>query len=154
MAESTNNVGIDNTKPASRDDKDDLSDASYLSDVEEVDHMKTDARAVDELLFDDSYFRQEKPADDVCDDAQEESLSDSAATSPWERMADWIHCFCVVTFDLEIGQMIEVFIFTLCMYIPYSLYIYIFLIAGSLPKPCPAFRTGQNIPVLFSISRL
>nr|SVE90405.1 EOG090X031T [Daphnia sinensis] len=26
---------------------------------------------------------------------------------PWERLADWIHCFCVVTFDLEIGQMIE-----------------------------------------------
>lgn len=72
------------------------------------DHMKTDCRAADELVFDDSYFRQEKPAVDICDDAEEESLPDSAASSPWERMADWIHCFCVVTFDLEICQMIEV----------------------------------------------
>ena len=142
MAESTNNVGIDNTKPASRDDKDDLSDASYLSDVEEVDHMKTDARAVDELLFDDSYFRQEKPADDVCDDAQEESLSDSAATSPWERMADWIHCFCVVTFDLEIGQMIEVFIFTssVCIYLILCIYIYFF----NCRKSTQAMSSFQN----------
>ena len=70
--------------------------------------MKTDCRAADELVFDDSYFRQEKPVVDICGDAEEESLPDSAASSPWERMADWIHCFCVVTFDLEICQMIEV----------------------------------------------
>jgi hypothetical protein len=104
--EQSTQVVDEHATTTSRDDKDDLSDASYLSDVEEVDHMKT-GTAVDELMFDDSYFRQEKPVD-VCDDAEESQLVDSAVSNPWERMADWIHCFCVVTFDLEIGQMIEV----------------------------------------------
>lgn len=26
----------------------------------------------------------------------------------WQRFANWIHCICVVTFDLELGQAIEV----------------------------------------------
>ena len=27
---------------------------------------------------------------------------------PWDRFSHWITCFCVVTFDLELGQVIEV----------------------------------------------
>ena len=27
---------------------------------------------------------------------------------PWERFSEWIHSICVVTFDLEIGQALEV----------------------------------------------
>ncbi|MFH4984338.1 hypothetical protein AB6A40_011047 [Gnathostoma spinigerum] len=27
---------------------------------------------------------------------------------PWERFGRWIHCICVVTFDLELGQALEV----------------------------------------------
>lgn len=26
----------------------------------------------------------------------------------WERFSEWIHCICVVTFDLELGQAMEV----------------------------------------------
>lgn len=111
-ADATISNSIDKTARVDSSDKD--SDASYLSDVEEVDHMKT-SRVVEELMFDDSYFRQEQKPDgdnahetqDTCDGEAEES-ADSTPRNPWERLADWIHCFCVVTFDLEIGQMIEV----------------------------------------------
>lgn len=34
---------------------------------------------------------------------QEESYSKA-----WQRLSEWIHCICVVTFDLELGQAMEV----------------------------------------------
>lgn len=27
----------------------------------------------------------------------------------WNRFSEWLHCICVVTFDLELGQAMEVF---------------------------------------------
>lgn len=27
---------------------------------------------------------------------------------PWDRFSNWLHCACVVTFDLELGQAMEV----------------------------------------------
>lgn len=27
---------------------------------------------------------------------------------PWDRFKAWVHCICVVTFDLELGQAMEV----------------------------------------------
>lgn len=27
---------------------------------------------------------------------------------PWERFSNWIHCICIVTFDLELGQAMEI----------------------------------------------
>lgn len=27
---------------------------------------------------------------------------------PWDRFHEWINCICVITFDLELGQTIEV----------------------------------------------
>lgn len=27
---------------------------------------------------------------------------------PWDRFSSWIHCICIVTFDLELGQALEV----------------------------------------------
>jgi hypothetical protein len=27
---------------------------------------------------------------------------------PWERFSQWVHCICVITFDLELGQVLEV----------------------------------------------
>lgn len=88
------------------------SDTSFLSDVEEVDHMKIlSSSGADGLQFVDSYFQREASSlltdnsdlySNTCDNS---SLNTSLL--PWERLADWIHCFCVVTFDLEIGQMIE-----------------------------------------------
>ena len=29
----------------------------------------------------------------------------------WERFSHWIHCICIVTFDLELGQALEVILF-------------------------------------------
>lgn len=37
------------------------------------------------------------------DDAEEEAL-----LLPWDRFAAWLHCICVVGFDLELGQAVEV----------------------------------------------
>lgn len=28
--------------------------------------------------------------------------------SKWKRFSEWIHCICVITFDLELGQAMEV----------------------------------------------
>lgn len=33
---------------------------------------------------------------------------------PWDNFANWIHCICVVTFDLELGQAIEVYCSFFC----------------------------------------
>uniref|UniRef100_A0A914W5L8 UDENN domain-containing protein n=1 Tax=Plectus sambesii TaxID=2011161 RepID=A0A914W5L8_9BILA len=30
------------------------------------------------------------------------------ATLPWDKFSNWVHCICVVTFDLELGQALEV----------------------------------------------
>ena len=32
----------------------------------------------------------------------------SNAILPWDQFSNWIHCACVVTFDLELGQAMEV----------------------------------------------
>ncbi|XP_049805952.1 protein DENND6B [Schistocerca nitens] len=32
----------------------------------------------------------------------------AAAVLPWDRFSRWIHCICVVTFDLELGQALEI----------------------------------------------
>lgn len=31
-----------------------------------------------------------------------------AISRKWERFFEWIHCICIVTFDLELGQAMEV----------------------------------------------
>ncbi len=88
------------------------SDTDFLSDVEEVDHMKILSSGAHQLQFVDSYFQREasSPLADTSDFYSNTCDDSSINTSllPWERLTDWIHCFCVVTFDLEIGQMIEV----------------------------------------------
>lgn len=37
------------------------------------------------------------------DDEPEEAL-----LLPWDRFSTWLHCICVVGFDLELGQAVEV----------------------------------------------
>ena len=32
----------------------------------------------------------------------------SPTSLPWDRFQNWLHCVCVVTFDLELGQAMEV----------------------------------------------
>lgn len=105
------------------------SDTSFLSDVEEVDHMKIlRTNGVDELQFVDSYFQKDSDASSILTEPADLynndcSLNDSSLNDtsllPWDRLADWIHCICVVTFDLEIGQMIEVL--HLSLHLPFSL---------------------------------
>lgn len=34
--------------------------------------------------------------------------SEQAALLPWDRFSAWLHCICVVGFDLELGQAVEV----------------------------------------------
>lgn len=33
---------------------------------------------------------------------------EEVAYGKWERFSNWVHCICIVTFDLELGQAIEV----------------------------------------------
>ncbi|KHN72432.1 Protein DENND6B [Toxocara canis] len=35
-------------------------------------------------------------------------MEESSELPPWERFGRWVHCICVVTFDLELGQALEV----------------------------------------------
>ena len=37
-----------------------------------------------------------------------EDIPLSPTILPWDRFSNWVHCFCVVTFDLELGQAMEV----------------------------------------------
>lgn len=38
------------------------------------------------------------------DDADNKSF----AVLPWDNFSNWIYCACIVTFDLELGQAMEV----------------------------------------------
>ena len=45
------------------------------------------------------------------DEMDKINLDDSARSPtilPWDRFSNWLHCACVVTFDLELGQAMEV----------------------------------------------
>lgn len=35
-------------------------------------------------------------------------LNDIQTILPWDNFQEWIHCMCIVTFDLELGQAMEV----------------------------------------------
>lgn len=36
------------------------------------------------------------------------NTKDEVIYEKWERFSNWVHCICIVTFDLELGQAIEV----------------------------------------------
>ena len=38
----------------------------------------------------------------------DESTTKTTTLLPWDRFQNWLHCVCVVTFDLELGQAMEV----------------------------------------------
>ena len=42
---------------------------------------------------------------------QSTTSDDRNSIKKWECLKNWIHCICVVAFDLELGQAIEVFNF-------------------------------------------
>ena len=35
-------------------------------------------------------------------------IIESETVLPWDNFQEWIHCICIVTFDLELGQAMEV----------------------------------------------
>ena len=37
-----------------------------------------------------------------------ETTKEEVVYGKWERFTNWVHCICIVTFDLELGQAIEV----------------------------------------------
>lgn len=39
---------------------------------------------------------------------------DSHCDRSWDCFGNWIHCICVVTFDLELGQALEVNVNFVC----------------------------------------
>lgn len=43
-------------------------------------------------------------------DLTKNHIDDKQTIQPndWQRLSEWIHCICVVTFDLELGQAMEV----------------------------------------------
>ena len=53
----------------------------------------------------------DKMAADVLDVKQKIMIEESPKSPtllPWDRFQNWVHCICVVTFDLELGQAMEV----------------------------------------------
>jgi len=38
----------------------------------------------------------------------DEPVTKTTTLLPWDRFQNWMHCVCVVTFDLELGQAMEV----------------------------------------------
>lgn len=47
------------------------------------------------------------PNNYATDKVQSDEVNQNVA-SKWDRFAEWIHAVCVVTFDLELGQAMEV----------------------------------------------
>jgi hypothetical protein len=53
-------------------------------------------------------------SDFECQSEDNETMIPSTSTSvtneieAWKRFNSWVHCICVVTFDLELGQALEV----------------------------------------------
>ncbi|XP_030139247.4 protein DENND6A isoform X2 [Taeniopygia guttata] len=44
----------------------------------------------------------------AAEDAEPESPDQCLSLLPWDRFSAWLHCVCVVGFDLELGQAVEV----------------------------------------------
>lgn len=53
-----------------------------------------------------------RDASEVDDDEESHPM----AILPWDRFSNWVHCICIVTFDLELGQALEVGIQVYCVY--------------------------------------
>jgi hypothetical protein len=54
---------------------------------------------------------QESDTAVVCmEDVDEEDGNGTKTTAvlPWDKFSSWVHCICIVTFDLELGQALEV----------------------------------------------
>ncbi|XP_050073568.1 chaperone protein DnaK [Anopheles maculipalpis] len=52
-------------------------------------------------------LRKRKEISESVIDRQEQVESDGQTIGTWDRFSEWLHCICVVTFDLELGQAME-----------------------------------------------
>lgn len=58
----------------------------------------------------------------------------SPTVLPWDQFSNWIHCCCVVTFDLELGQAMEVILLALILsqmftlFLLYNIYVLFFVL--------------------------
>ena len=50
----------------------------------------------------------EEPSPDLRTMKSDDLKEPLSPTLPWDRFQNWVHCICVVTFDLELGQAMEV----------------------------------------------
>ncbi|XP_023722839.1 protein DENND6A isoform X3 [Cryptotermes secundus] len=41
-------------------------------------------------------------------DDEDGNKTKTSSILPWDRFSSWIHCICIVTFDLELGQALEI----------------------------------------------
>lgn len=64
----------------------------------------------------------------------------------WERFSNWIHCICVVTFDLELGQALEVSFINVFYY-----YVHLKSFTECVSSPCKTYTTGNFKYLLFGI---
>ena len=44
-----------------------------------------------------------------CNKGEQSIISEDNSRKKWDCLKKWIHCICVVAFDLELGQAIEVY---------------------------------------------
>ena len=67
---------------------------------------------------------------------------------PWDRFSNWLHCACVVTFDLELGQAMEV-----CKYrfYPVNMHLLTFRRLLTFCIKVKTDHTDSLIPVLKSL---
>uniref|UniRef100_A0A667ZT01 DENN/MADD domain containing 6B n=1 Tax=Myripristis murdjan TaxID=586833 RepID=A0A667ZT01_9TELE len=63
--------------------------------------------------------------------------------APWARFSSWLECVCVVTFDLELGQAIEVWqLFGVFCFV---LFLFLFVFPGCLGDTQFSFRLRQSV---------
>ena len=65
-----------------------------IEESEELDEQDMSISPAEEITL---------PAGPVVEDDSSDSL-----LLPWDRFSTWLHCICVVGFDLELGQAVEV----------------------------------------------
>lgn len=55
-----------------------------------------------------SGFNEIRTNDNISMDKNNSTVSSTIL--PWDRFSNWVYCVCSVTFDLELGQAMEVII--------------------------------------------
>jgi hypothetical protein len=76
--------------------------------LDEADAGTSTIPMIDDTPSPDGGGGEEGNAGDVVVNGAPAAAGSVAGVLPWDGFASWIHCVCVVTFDLELGQALEV----------------------------------------------